>query len=318
MHNSATAAPLGGSAPEPRHCRLYMAAETGDFQRFARMRKKGWDDGPIRILLSYHYGRTLDLDEHLGPVAAVGGVDVFVDSGGFSAFTLGSEINIDEYMGWCRKWKHWITTAAALDKIGDATESDKNANRMIKELAGEVKVIPTFHVGSDWSALQRWTTQVDHLALGGMVPYSARPKLVAAWLNKAFSIIPDTVKVHGFGHTIWGNLKRFPFHSVDSSSWTSPWRFGTISLFDRSKGKFVQIDPRKPGAIQKHLKLIWQYDLALKDMTDIVRRVGPNGEVLVKKDLKLRLVASQVKSWRVAEEWLGKYKDRHGSNRSQT
>ena len=51
---------------------------------------------------------------------------IFIDSGGFSAFTQGAEINIDEYCDFIKKYNKHITAYAQLDAIGDEEATKKN------------------------------------------------------------------------------------------------------------------------------------------------------------------------------------------------
>jgi hypothetical protein len=74
------------------------------------------------------------------------------------------------------------------------------------------------------------------------------------WLKKCFSIIPKNVKVHGFAITSPYVVKRFPFYSVDSSSWTNAGRYGRMSLFD--KQKMITMKTRVKSTTENNHKII--------------------------------------------------------------
>jgi hypothetical protein len=192
---------------------------------------------PLRILLSWHYYRDDDidalLDECFGDLNVE--LDVFADSGAFSAFTVGKAIDPVEYASWVNRYAHRFSAAAGPDVIGDPAETYRATVEMKKTVTA-IPVLPTFHVGEDWDWLDKCCQLSDHIALGGMVPYTRRRKLLGAWLTKAFGKIPEHVKVHGFGLTTWPLLLAFPWYSVDSSSWTAGFRYAALQRSTRRAG----------------------------------------------------------------------------------
>lgn len=248
----------------------------------------------VRLLLSYFYYREEDLAKLLAESFGDIAVDVFADSGAFSAFTQGKPVAEDDYIAWVKKWQHLFTVVAGPDVIGNAEETKQATLRMRQQVQG-VSVLPTFHVGEDWSYLDFWVQQpdVDYIALGGMVPYTRRLKLLAAWVKKAFSKIPNTIRVHGFGLTTWSLLKQFPWYSVDSSSWTSGFRYAQLMLFDSRRGRFVSVSMNDRVDLLKNAALLETYGIrASQAKADDYDR-----------DL---LVAVSVEAWQRAEEWLNK------------
>ena len=71
-------------------------------------------------------------------------VNLFLDSGAFSAFTQGAEINIVDYIAFIKKNKKYIETYAVLDVIGSAEKTWEN--QRIMEKAG-LSPLPCFHFG---------------------------------------------------------------------------------------------------------------------------------------------------------------------------
>ena len=85
---------------------------------------RGNDEAPfqpdrLKILLSYHYFKKVNLRELLEKYFGSYPPMVFIDSGGFSAATQGVEINIEEYAAWLKEYEDLITVYANLDEIGD-------------------------------------------------------------------------------------------------------------------------------------------------------------------------------------------------------
>ena len=148
--------------------------------------------------------------------------EFFLDSGAFAGFTQGVEINIDDYIYFIKKNKHVLTYYASLDSIGDAEKTLKNMNYI--ESQG-LNPIPTFHYGEDWKYLHYYCSKYDYIALGGMVPIST-PNL-RKWLDAIFSKYPNQ-KFHGFGLTNFELMQRYPWFSVDSTSWLMGSKFATV------------------------------------------------------------------------------------------
>lgn len=151
---------------------------------------------------------------------------LFIDSGAFSAFSLGREIKLDDYIDWCKKTD--ADYYAVYDSIGSAEKTLVNQNYM--ESKG-IKPVPCFHFGEDWKFLDYYCSKYDYIAIGGMVPIS-RNKL-DMWLQKLFKKYPDK-KFHGFGLTTNWLVEKFPWWSVDSSSWLMGGK--TQTLFDIKLG----------------------------------------------------------------------------------
>ena len=157
--------------------------------------------------------------------------DMFIDSGAFTVWKQGKTIDIKDYIEHLKEHENNINTYANLDVIGNPQGTYNNQKKM--ETVG-LTPIPTFHLRSDFKWLKKYLDEgYEHIALGGTVG-SYRDTL-EPFLDTCFSIIKDywPIKVHGFGiNALWA-LKRYPFYSIDSTTWLSGGRFGDI--FDGGK-----------------------------------------------------------------------------------
>lgn len=160
-----------------------------------------------------------------------GPVELFLDSGAFSAMTKKVHIDLDEYIEFIKKHEKYISVYANLDVIDDPDATWKNQKKM--EAAG-LHPLPTFHYGEDEKWLLRYLDRYEYIALGGMVPISTRE--LSVWLDHLFATricgrdgMPK-VKVHGFGMTSLKLMLRFPWYSVDSTSWVMTGRMGGIYM----------------------------------------------------------------------------------------
>jgi hypothetical protein len=206
----------------------------------------------FRFLVSFHYHQKTDLQEIVD--CYNGPVEVFADSGAFSAATLGATIKLEDYAAWLKQWDHLLTVRATLDVIGDPAATARNTARL--EAMG-LPVLPVFHAASPFSELEALTKRYDYMALGGMVPHAKDAPAVRRWLVQCFKIARQTGTVfHGFGQTNLETVRDFPFYSVDSSAWASGMRYGTITLWDKRTNRFVKLQGGDRVAARKLAPLL--------------------------------------------------------------
>lgn len=159
--------------------------------------------------------------------------DLFLDSGAFSAFTIGSEIDIKEYARVILENKDVITKCANLDVIGDAEATYKNW-LFLKEKG--IDALPVIHYGAEekWFSIYLKEHKVDYLALGGLVPYTKRKVKLKKWLDYSYMQIKPyfPVKTHLFGVTTNWVLERYPLYSCDSTGWLYAGKRGRILMFN--------------------------------------------------------------------------------------
>jgi hypothetical protein len=214
--------------------KLYIAGlysstftKTGRIYQALSETEKHFRDSVEFYLESYHY---VHKDTYVRRIRE-DGARVFLDSGAFSAFTQGVEIDIGAYCDYIHANGDIIEVASVLDAIGDPEGTWRNQCEM--ERRG-VKPLPCFHYGEPESLLEHYIANYDYITLGGMVPIST-PQL-KLWLDRLFERhicdangVPRT-KVHGFGLTSLPLMERYPWYSVDSSTWIQWASRGMILL----------------------------------------------------------------------------------------
>lgn len=181
--------------------------------------------GCENLLESYHY---YNKPKHI-EATRQGNEKVFLDSGAFSAFTQGVEIDLPTYCRFIQENADVIEVASVLDAIGDPQKTYENQKAM--EALG-VRPLPCFHSGEDGRYCEYYVANYEHMTLGGMVGAST-PALIK-WLDTIWErYLTDgagrpKVKVHGFGITSIPIMKRYPWYSVDSSSWLQVSSIGAV------------------------------------------------------------------------------------------
>ena len=163
------------------------------------------------------------------------GAQVFLDSGAFSAWNMGATISLP---GYCRyiqenediiRKDDGVIMASVLDGIGDPLQTYRNQLEM--EARG-VRPLPCFHFGEDERYLEFYLANYPYITLGGMVGKTVEQLIT--WLDRIWEryIIdgagrPKT-KLHAFGITSVRVMERYPWYSVDSSSWIQFGAYGSM------------------------------------------------------------------------------------------
>lgn len=220
--------------------KLYLAAiytngyrAGGNSGRYAKLtaNEKKLVDSSTHLLESYHYIHR----ERFVRAIREDGAKVFLDSGAFSAHTMGIEINLAEYCQYIQRNQDillrddGVMMASVLDGIGDAQKTYEN--QMAMERLG-VRPLPCFHYGEDPRYLEWYLANYPYVTIGGMVGKSREQ--LKAWLDPLWEKhMTDgagrpRAKFHAFGITSIEIMERYPWHSVDSSSWVQKAAFGGI------------------------------------------------------------------------------------------
>ena len=176
---------------------------------------------------------------------------LFIDSGAFSAWTRGKELNVDEYINWINERADFIDLYGQIDVIpgdrvkGHTQEQVEEAARatwenylyMRPKMKNPDGLLYTFHVGEPYDYLKQaleWKDEngkhIDYMAFGGMV---GKPTPVKkAFLTTCFNIISQSsnpnIKTHAFGMTSFPLLEQYPITSADSTSWIMTGANGSI------------------------------------------------------------------------------------------
>lgn len=208
----------------------------------------------LRLLVSFHYHRKTDLAQLVDDMG--GDVDLFADSGAYSAATTGATITVPDYAAWLDDWEPLLTVRAGLDVIGDHKATARNTDAL---LAAGHDVLPVFHVDEPWPVLEALCRDNQYIALGGMALHAvgrAKQKPLMRWLVRCFHIAAEHgTRLHGFGLTSASLVKNLPFYSVDSSSYTFALRWGVTYLWNASALRMENPFFRNTDEVRRHAAL---------------------------------------------------------------
>ena len=202
---------------------------------------------------------------------------LFIDSGAYTAYTLGKKLDVDEYIQYLNSITDKLTCFAQVDHIpGTNGEVEKAAELswnnylyMRKRVTEPDKLLPIFHQGEDCRWLENMLNYKDEN--GERIKYIGFGYLVGAtslerkqFFDYSFSIISKSsnpnIKVHAMGMTSLGLLETYPFYSADSTSWIMVGASGTImtpwgNIDVSEKDKFAKTNLRN----MKHGKVIIEW-----------------------------------------------------------
>jgi hypothetical protein len=144
-----------------------------------------------------------------------------------------------DYRDFLLKNKEHINIYTNLDVINNSEETWKNQQWF--ESFG-LNPVPIWHFGEDVKWLEMYLEKgYDYIAMGGIVPNPY--KEVVGPLDKIWhDLLTDnrgypTVKIHGFAITAPRLLFRYPWFSVDSTSWVRYGMYGMVIIPRIKNGK---------------------------------------------------------------------------------
>lgn len=197
---------------------------------------------PSNILFSYENLRIQEPKEGID-IYHMFGAKLFIDSGAFSMWTKGVNVDVDAYIQWINDRADFIDLYGQVDAIPGERTGGMPTYSQVREAAQKTwenylymrpkmkkpeGLLYTFHVGEPKEFLEQaleWKDPdgnfIPYIALGGMVGKSTEVR--RNFLDMCFRIISNSsnpnVKVHAFGMTSKELLSEYPITSCDSTSW---------------------------------------------------------------------------------------------------
>lgn len=173
---------------------------------------------------------------------------ILIDSGAFSAWNRGLEIDIDEYIDFMKQVEllnthhelyfinldvipHKKGTTPTPQQIESACLQGIENYKYIKSKGFDT--IHTFHQFDDFKYLHHILEQCNGNNYIGISPANDQSlKSRINWLKQVYSIVRNKTRTHMLGLTAIDCLEQIPVYSADSSSWINIKRFGELFNFD--------------------------------------------------------------------------------------
>ena len=177
-------------------------------------------------------------------------VRLMLDSGAFSAWNRGESLSTEDYIEYVKEHLKYLDSYVNMDvlpgrygekytqKDVEYSASQSYENLQIIKASG-LSPLPVYHQGEDWSWLEKLLDDGEtHIGISikkDMAETRGRALIgrQRTWLDQAFRLLSNRngelfAKVHGFGITTFPLMVRYPWHSVDSTSWSLQAGYGKI------------------------------------------------------------------------------------------
>lgn len=199
-----------------------------------------------KIGLLYTYAEPSRAAMTRAAYAEQAGIPIVWDSGAWSVYTRGVNIDVDTHAQWIKQQQNRGSTARfiGLDVIGDPSQTLKNHKRQTNKGAN---VEATIHYGTPVEQINKFTHTTQWLNIGGVAGMTkgnapVRARAFVELITKHAQT--HHLQVHGLGATHPTITKRVGLNGIDSTYWMSGARYGLLPLFNPSKGDWIRLNYR--------------------------------------------------------------------------
>lgn len=182
--------------------------------------------------------------------------DFLLDSGAFTFFSkqhtgIAWEEYVDRYADFINQnhvkkfFELDIDTLIGYEKV--------KVLRKRLETQTHAQCIPVWHKGRGKEEFFNMCDEYPYVALGGIVSGEIKKEehpIFTWFINEAHK---RKAKIHGLGYTSIQGLKKYAFDSVDSTSWKSGGRFGSIYKFTGKDLEVYSAPAGKRGKDYRHM-----------------------------------------------------------------
>ena len=165
---------------------------------------------------------------------------------------------IEEYAAFINKLDIELFFELDIDVLVGIEEVER-LRAKLERLTGK-KSIPVWHVSRGHDYWLKMIKQYDYVSIGGIVTREIKPKHYPIFKQLIKEAHAENCKVHGLGFTNLKGLTKYKFDSVDSTSWLSGNRFGSVYEFNGRT--MVKHDKKKQG------QRIKSYETAINNFTE--------------------------------------------------
>lgn len=184
-------------------------------------------------------------------------VSLMLDSGAFSAWTKKESIDVEDYGKFLQKHGNDFDLIVNLDVIpGEfgqkAVPYDEmiqsieqgwyNYHRLVEMGIPKKKLIHVFHQGEPFSYLEKMVNEMEYIGISPANDRTTSEKKV--WLDECMRYVLNgngkpLVKFHGFGMTSLHLIWRYPWFSIDSTTWVLVGAMGGLLIPKTKFGRFT-------------------------------------------------------------------------------
>jgi len=225
---------------------------------------------------------------------------IMLDSGAFSAWMKQKKISLNDYIQYIKKNEEYVDYIVNLDVIPGSfgkknlSKKDikksaklgwKNYKKIINSGINESKIIHVFHQDEDFKYLKQMMNKMDYIGISPANDRTTNEKI--EWLNKCMKYILNKkgrpiIKFHGFAVTSLPLILKYPWYSIDSTSWVTFGRYGAILMPKTTLGRldyrkppnviFVSDKSTKKDIVGKHIDSVSKYER--KKIKEYIEEMG--------------------------------------------
>lgn len=219
------------------------------------------------------------------------------------------ERTVEQYVQFCRKHGktvEWYVTF-------DYDQNVKVVWDMTKDLEEEgLKPVPVYHGDQELDWLKRYLDKGHkRIGISSLTRRRSDYKKTRFYLDQIFRVVePYKVKLHGFAVTSIALAYAYPWHSVDSSSWSRTASYGAIYALEPNRGSMTAQHISLTGGLKESTRSLTELSpMALKSVRDQVERNGFDFDRL-RKSLAYRFIYN---GWLFAHlnQWKSSFEDRY-------
>ena len=195
--------------------------------------------------------------------------ELMLDSGAFTAFTLGHKVELPDLITTYKealtkinpKCQVWLINLdvipgqygriSSTKEIDSALAQSDDNFRKLKKIFG-ARVLPVFHQTESFARLKHVVAMNDFVAMGFRQDFAEEHRIKCAEESLAYAHRKG-VLVHGLATTGYRMLARAPFDTVDSASWTMAAAMGGVSYINES-GQLCGIPVSNESPSQRQLR----------------------------------------------------------------
>jgi len=142
---------------------------------------------------------------------------------------------VDNYAEYVKKNVDLLELYVNIDVIFNA-EGTLKVQKYLEE-KHHLNPLPVFHPKEDFKYLKHYIDNYEYIGIGGLGQDMSKKDYIS-FGDKVFSMIGKK-NTHGFAMTSLPLMNRYPWYSVDSSSWVQFSRYGLIIIPKTRKNKYV-------------------------------------------------------------------------------
>lgn len=188
----------------------------------------------VNLLLSYAFHAKTDLARIRGLMPCG---RIMIDSGAFTAYTKGHQVDIVEYAEFLESWRGSYDHAVTLDAIGDPATTRANTVKLHRR---GINVMPVFTRGDGLAEFDAMVRESGYVCVGGLVGMQKKVQLprVAMLQRRAQD---QGGGIHALGVASIAVLRQARPYSADSSSVSSGFQYGTVTVWNNQVLRTINI-----------------------------------------------------------------------------